>query len=141
MKKCFVEDLGIGEEVWVTLSQHTVPVGNTIRPDLPGIEDWRACFWRECVDACSDKAKGAMAGLAWKEESFVKMLASVSVASVGSAAAAGGLALTVVGAASSATVVGLPVGIPIAVVGLVALVGGTAAAVVSKRTVSQSSDN
>ena len=82
-----------------------------------------------------------MAGLAWKEESFVKMLASVSVASVGSAAAAGGLALTVVGAASSATVIGLPVGIPIAVVGLVALVGGTAAAVVSKRTASQSSDN
>ena len=138
LKKCFVEDLGIGEEVWVTLSQHTVPVGNTIRPDLPGIKDWRASFWRECVHACSDKAKGAMAGLAWKEESFVK---SVSVASVGSVAAAGGIALTVVGAASSATVIALPVGIPVAIAGLVALVGGTAAAIVTKRKASQSSDN
>ena len=37
---CFVIDLGINEEVCAALSQHTVPVGNTIRPDLPGIEDW-----------------------------------------------------------------------------------------------------
>ncbi|CAI8017879.1 Translocase of chloroplast 34 homolog, chloroplastic [Geodia barretti] len=32
LHKCFVEDLGISEEVWGTLSQHTVAVGNHSTP-------------------------------------------------------------------------------------------------------------
>ena len=141
LRKCFVENLDISEEVWGTLSQHTVPVGNTVRPDLPGIKDWRASFWYECVDACNEKVKGAVAGLAWKEDEFVKMVASLGVASAGTAITAGGAALTVVGVAASASIAGLPVGIPVAVVGLVALVTGTAAAVLSKRKASQSSES
>ena len=139
--ECFINDLHISEEVWCRLSQHTVPVGNTLDPRLPGINDWRAEFWHVCVAACADKAKGAVAALAWKEEAFYEMLASGSVATLGTTAAAIGIALAAVGAASSATVVGLPVGVAIAVVGLAALVGGATATAVSKRRASGSSEN
>ena len=138
LHKCFINDLHISEEVWCRLSQHTVPVGNTLDPRLPGINDWRAEFWHVCVAACADKAKGAVAALAWKEEAFYEMIASGGVASAGSVAAATGIALTILGATSSLTVVGLPVGVAIAVVGLVALVGGVTATALSKRRASES---
>ena len=70
LHRCFIDDLGISQEVWDELSRRTVPVGNTINPALPGIEDWRADFWLECVDACAEEAKVSVAALAWKEEAF-----------------------------------------------------------------------
>ena len=140
LRECFINDLHISEEVWCRLSQHTVPVGNTLDPSLPGINDWRAEFWHVCVAACADKAKGAVAALAWKEEAFYEMLASSSVATLGTTAVAAGIALTVAGVVTSATTVGLPVGIYVAVVGLVALVGGVSATAVSKRRASESSE-
>ena len=115
-----------------------MPVGNTLDPSLPGINDWRVEFWHVCVAACADKAKGAVAALAWKEEAFYKMLASGGVATTGSVVAATGIGLTILGATGSLTVVGLPVGVPIAVVGLSALVGGVTATALSKRRASAS---
>ena len=142
LRRCFIDDLGISQEVWDELSWRTVPVGNTINPALPGIEDWRAKFWLECVHACAEEAKVSVAALAWKEEAFFQVLASGGVAYVGTAAAAAGSVLEILGVATSVTVVGLPVGIPIAVVGLAALVGGAAATAVAKhRASSESSEN
>ena len=140
--RCFIDGLGISQEVWDELSRRTVPVGNTINPALPGSEDWRADFWLECVDACAEEAKVSVAALAWKEEAFFQVLALGSVVSIGSATAAAGAVLAAVGVATSATVVGLPVGIAIAVVGLAAVVGGAAATTVAKhRASSESSEN
>ena len=37
---------------------------------LPGIgedEDWRVGFWRRCLDACNEEARGAILKLAWND--------------------------------------------------------------------------
>ena len=53
------------------------PVGSARVLQLPGMgEDWRVDFWRGCIEACRDDAKGAMLKLAWFKDLtfFLKIL-------------------------------------------------------------------
>ena len=87
---------------------------------LPGMgedEDWRVDFWRRCLDACNEEARGAMLKLAWNDPHFLirVVLAFCTAKGVG-ASFLGGAAIKV-------TATGII--IPIAVSGLLCLCIGT----------------
>lgn len=134
----FVNELGIQ----CVSKSRIIPVGAIASPSLPGIDDWRGDFWVGCMHASAEGAKGAVATLAWKQKVSHEELkkrgkqiiaAGAGVATAGAGVGAGiagtGLIIAGVGEAISLTVVGLPVGIPLIVAGLIAAAVGRCIAV------------
>ena len=114
----------INEELVKKMKTRIYPVGSAKVLKLPGMadgEDWRGHFWRGCLEACKEEAKGAALKMAWRDPAFVSTVVKSSVASTvaGTAGAAGGAGCIVAGIALTATGILAPVGITLIIGGAV----------------------
>ena len=72
--KAAFEEFSIKKELFEDLKTRIYPVGSAKVLQLPGMgedEDWRVGFWRRCLDACNQEARGAMLKLAWNDPHFL----------------------------------------------------------------------
>ena len=122
--QCFEKELHIRKKILHDLSRRILPVGSVRRLKLPGIKDWRADFWVECMYVCHPDAKGAVLKIGWKYPNFILKIATSTptAATVGFAGIAGAVAgsgMIVGGAIASSTGILVPVGAPLIVAGVV----------------------
>ena len=110
------------------LKQRIFPTGSARVLKLPGMqEDWRADFWRGCLDACKEDGKGALLKIAWMNPNFVKLLLASFSTSTGGAVTVAGVGCTAAGVAFTATGILAPVGVPLLVAGAITTILGVGA--------------
>ena len=110
------EELSLKEE-FEKLKTHIFPAGSARALQLPGMnEDWRIDFWRGCIDACKEEAKGALLKVFWRaDHSNFRKVFGVSLVNIAIAIAGvvGGGGCIIVGTALTASGILAPVGIPL----------------------------
>ena len=110
------------------LKHHIFPTGSARVLKLPGMqEDWRADFWRGCLDACQPEGKGALLQIAWKNAHFVKLFLASLGTTTGGAVTVAGVGCTAAGVAFTATGILAPVGVPLLAAGVISTILGVAA--------------
>ena len=123
----------INEELVEKLKTRIYPVGSAKVLKLPGMadgEDWRGDFWKGCLEACKEEAKGAALKMAWRDPAFVSTVVKSSVVSTvaGTAGAVGGGGCVIAGIVLTAIGILAPVGITLIVGGAVGGLLGVGAA-------------
>ena len=122
--KTAFKKFSIEKELFEDLKTRIYPVGSAKVLKLPGMgedEDWRVGFWRRCLDACNEEARGAILKLAWNDPHILFRVVSAFCEAKGVGASVLG------GAATLATIKVTATGIiiPFAVSGLLCLCIGT----------------